>query len=87
MALHTQQVFSSITLNHYAKLTEKARANGIAMNGNSGSASKYGVELEWIYEPEAQQLTVKCLRTPLFVPAAAVYSQLREMVEQSRAEA
>jgi hypothetical protein len=87
MTQHTQQVFSGITLNHYAKLTEKARANGIAMNGNSGSASKYGVELEWNYEPEAQQLTVKCLRTPVFVSVATVYSQLREMVEQSKAEA
>lgn len=87
MAQHTQQVFSGITPHHYAQLTEKARANGIAMNGNNGSASKYGVELEWNYEPEAQQLTVKCLRTPLFVPAATVYSQLREMVEQSKASA
>jgi hypothetical protein len=40
MAQHPPQVFSGITPDQYAQLTEEARANGIAMSGNNGSASK-----------------------------------------------
>jgi len=85
MAQHLPQIFSGITSDQYAQLTEKAQANGIAMTGNSGSASKYGVELEWSYVPEAQQLRVHCVRTPIFVSAATVYGKLQALVEESRA--
>jgi hypothetical protein len=85
MAQHLPQIFSGITPDQYAQLTQKAQSNGIAMTGNSGSASKYGVELEWSYVPEAQQLTVHCVRTPIFVSAATVYGKLQALVEESRA--
>ena len=55
------------------------------MSGNSGCASKYGVEVSWNYSPETQQLTMECLRTPVFVSAASVYEKLRELVRNSPA--
>jgi hypothetical protein len=79
------QVFSGITPEMYGQLLEKARASGIEMIGNSGTASKYGVEMSWNYSPEAQQLTVQCLRTPIFVSAASVYGKLRELVKNNAA--
>jgi hypothetical protein len=87
MAVHPPQVFSGITPAQYELLTEKARKNGIAMSGNSGSASKYGIELEWNYLPDAQQLTVQCLRTPVFVSAATVDGKLQALVRETLAQA
>jgi Fe2+ or Zn2+ uptake regulation protein len=83
MAQNPPKTFSGITPEQYAKLTEKARANGIDMSGNRGTASKYGVEMQWDYSPEAQQLTLQCLRTPMFISAATVYGKLQALVEQS----
>jgi hypothetical protein len=80
------QVFSDIAPEQYAKLVEKARASGIDLGGNSGTASQYGVEVAWNYSPEAQQLTLQCLKTPFFVSAADVHAKLAALVEQSRTQ-
>jgi len=83
MAQHTSQVFSGITPEQYAQLIVKAKAAGLNLTGNSGTASKFGVERQWNYSPETQQLTVQCLRVPMFVSAATVYGKLQALVEQS----
>jgi hypothetical protein len=86
MAQNPPKVFSGITPEQYAQLTDRARAAGINMTGNSGTASKYGVEMRWDYSPELQQLTIECLRTPMFVSAATVYAKLQALVEQGAAK-
>ena len=58
MAAATPQVFSGITPAKYAALMEKANAAGISMSGNSGRATKMGVEIEWCYSPERQELVL-----------------------------
>lgn len=85
MSDHDPQVFSGITPAHYAQLTQKARAAGIDLAGNSGTASKFGVEVAYNYAPETQQLTLHCLKAPFFVSAADVEAKLRSLVEQSLA--
>lgn len=75
------QIFSSITPGHYTKLVEKANAAGIDLSGNTGKASKFGVEVAWNYAPETQQLTLQCLKTPFFVKTEEVNSKLRELVQ------
>ena len=72
MAPSAPQTYKGITLDQYAKLTEKAKGAGIEMQGNSGSASKFGVEVEWRYAPETRELTLQCMKTPFFVNAADV---------------
>jgi hypothetical protein len=79
------QVFSGITPDHYAQLTQKARDAGIELAGNSGTASKFGVEVAYTYTPESQQLTLHCLKTPFFVSLADVEAKLQALVEQSLA--
>lgn len=83
MATGTPQVFSGITPAQYAKLTERARAAGVAMNGNSGRASRMGVEVEWNYSEEKQELVFTCLKTPFFVAAEDFNSKLRELVSET----
>jgi hypothetical protein len=77
------QTFSGITPDQFAQLIVKAKASGLDLNGNSGTASKFGVEVQWNYSPESQQLTVQCLRTPMFVSAATVYGKLQALIAQS----
>ena len=76
-------VFNGISPRQFAQLAAKAAASGMAIAGNSGSASRLGVEVAWNYAPEAQQLTLQCLKTPFFVSAADVESRLRSLVEQT----
>ncbi len=85
MAPSAPQTYKGITPDQYAKLAEKARGAGIEMQGNSGSASKFGVEVEWKYVPETQELTLQCLKAPIFLKAADVDAKLREMVRQTLA--
>jgi hypothetical protein len=85
MAQGAAQVFSGITPQAYAKLTEKARASGIELAGNSGTASKFGVQVAWNYVPETQQLTFQCLKTPFFISADDVHLKLQTLVQQTLA--
>jgi hypothetical protein len=82
MAGHTPQLFTGITPSQFAKLTQQARAAGIEMNGNSGRASKMGVEVEWNYSEEKQELVLTCLKAPLFVSADQVNTKLRSLVNE-----
>jgi hypothetical protein len=82
MTSHAPQVFTGVTPQQYAKLTTEARAAGIEMNGNTGRASKMGVEVEWNYSEEKQELVLTCLQTPFFVSADQVNQKLRTLVNQ-----
>jgi hypothetical protein len=77
------QVFSGITPEQFAILTAKAHAAGIDLNGNSGAASKYGVEIAWNYAPETQQLTLHCLHAPFFVKPEDVNAKIQALVKES----
>ena len=83
MAQSSPQIFTRITPAQYANLTQKARSAGIEMNGNSGRASKMGVEVEWHYSPDRQELTLTCLHTPFFMSAGDVNAKLHTLVSDS----
>lgn len=83
MAASTPQIFSGITPAQFATLTEKARAAGVAMNGNNGRASRMGIEVEWNYSEQRQELTLACLHTPFFASPHDVNEKLRELVNES----
>ena len=85
MSQNTPQVFKNITPEHFARLQEKARGAGIALDGNTGQASKFGVEVAWNYVPESQELTLHCLETPFFVKPEDVAARLDALVRQSQA--
>jgi hypothetical protein len=77
------QVFSGITPEQYAKLAAKAQAAGIDLSGDSGTASKFGVEMAWNYSPSTQELTLHCLRTPFFVKAEDVNEKIAALVKEA----
>ena len=83
MGQNSALVFSGITAEQFSILTGKAQAAGIAMQGNSGSATKYGVEVAWNYLPETLQLSLQCLKTPIFVKPADVHAKIQQLVKES----
>jgi hypothetical protein len=85
MAAGTPQVFKGITPEQYAQLTEKARSAGIELSGNSGTASKFGVEVTWNYAPETQELTLQTLKAPFFMSVADVDAKIQSLVQSSLA--
>ena len=82
MTASAPQTFHGVTPERYARLVEKASAAGIPMDGNAGSAAKFGVEVAWNYSPETQELTIHCLRTPFFLNAGDVEAKIRSLVQQ-----
>ena len=79
------QIFQGITPEQYAPLAAKAREAGIDLTENSGTTSKYGVEIAWNYTPENCELSVQCLKAPFFMSAADVNAKIRSLVESAKA--
>ena len=77
------QIFENISPAQFALLQQKAGAAGIPISGNSGSASKMGVEVAWDYTPGTGQLSLHCLKTPFFISANDVNQKIRDLVTQT----
>jgi hypothetical protein len=83
MAKSEPQIFSGITPENYATLIQKAQSAGLNLTGNSGKATKFGVELSWSYSPERLELTIQCLGTPLFVKPEQVNAKIQALMKQA----
>lgn len=83
MAENKSQIFSGITPAQFAVLVEKVKTAGMEISGNSGRASKMGVEVAWNYSPDTQQLELTCLHAPFFLSVEDVNARLRNAVNQA----
>ena len=83
MAGYTPQVFSKVSPEQYARLMSKANAAGIPMGDNTGRANRMGVEIEWNYSPEKQELVLTCLHAPFFLGAEGVNAKLQTLVTEA----
>jgi hypothetical protein len=85
MAPSAPLVFKGVTPDQFARLVEKAKGAGIDISGNTGSASKFGLEIAWNYAPSSQELTLQCLKTPFFMSTSDVDTKIHALVQQSLA--
>lgn len=83
MAPSAPHVFHGVTPERFARLVKEAHSAGIDLEGNSGTASKFGIEIAWNYTPENQELTLQCLKTPFFMSMADVDAKIRTLVEET----
>jgi len=83
MSTTAPQIFENITPTQFALLQQKAASAGIPLNGNSGSASKMGVEVEWNYSPETLQLTLNCLKAPFFLSVSEINEKMHNLVTEA----
>ena len=77
------QLFHNISPAQFAVLQQKASSAGIPISGNSGSASKMGVEVAWNYSPDSQQLSLQCLKAPFFISADDVNKKIHALVTET----
>ena len=85
MGQSAPHTFKGVTPEQYARLIDKAKGAGIDLTGDSGTASKFGVEVSWDYSPGTQELTLQCLKAPFFMKAADVDAKIQDLVKQSLA--
>jgi hypothetical protein len=83
LGISAPQTFKGVTPERYEILANRARMAGIPLNGNSGSAALFGIEVCWNYSLETQELIIQCLRTPFFMKQGEVDDKIRNLVEQS----
>jgi hypothetical protein len=76
-----EQNFTGFTLERFDCLLEKAQAAGVDITGNSGTASRDGIEITWNFDPIAQTLTIQCIAAPLLVPCGVINSKIRALVD------
>jgi hypothetical protein len=77
------QTFSGITPARFQCLTQKAQAaTGIKITGNSGEASKDGVEIRWLYDPAGQTLELQCTKAPapIFISCGIINGKIHDLV-------
>ena len=86
MAKSDPQVFLNIAPEQYTRLIDQARAAGIDLRGNTGTVTKFGVEVSWNYSPEKRALVLQCLRTPFFVKPDDVNAKLQSLVKDALAK-
>lgn len=73
-------VLQGITGERYALLLATAKAQGLELEGESGSTSYQGMSFRWRYEAEAGLLTIQCTEKPIFVPCGMIEGRIRGLV-------
>ena len=81
-----KQTFSSITQQQFDCIASKARSNGLAISGNSGTASKSGFEVIWNFDPANQVLEIQALKEPFYVSCSKINSTIHEIVDECVAQ-
>jgi hypothetical protein len=78
--MNAPQVFT-INPTQYAALVAKAQAAGIPIVGDSGQASKFGVQVQWHYIDPT--LTIQVTNTPFFISPESVESDISTLVTET----
>jgi len=72
--------FSGITAQTYQELLVKAQAQGLELNGPSGSTEYQGMEFTWSYDEAAESLTIQCTNKPMLIPCGMIESRIRGVI-------
>ena len=75
------QTFTQIEPAQFDCLKKKAAAAGIAINGDSGLATRDGITIRWDYDRAEKKLEVQCTDAPFWVSCNAVSSQMADLIE------
>ena len=75
------QLFDNVTQPQFDCLSQKAKAAGIDIVGNTGTACKDGITMEWAFDPAAATLSIQCTSSPIFPPCSVINSKIHSLVE------
>ncbi len=75
------QSFANVAPEQFAVLQKKAQASGIPLNGNSGTASSFGGQFEWHYDPATRALTITVTQPPFLMNCESVNARIGALVQ------
>jgi hypothetical protein len=81
MSACPSQTFPNVTPEHFATIEKKAQGAGVPIQGNAGTASSFGGEFTWTYDPAASQLTITVTQTPFLMNCESVNGRIKSLVE------
>jgi hypothetical protein len=77
-------IYSNIDAARLAAIESRAQSElGIAINGTEGTATKNGITISWVYDPDDQTLTVGDTAKPWYVPESKIDEELTALVEST----
>jgi len=75
-------IYENINPQRLAAIEARAQQElGISISGNEGTATKNGITISWVYDPQDQTLTVGDTRKPWFVPESRIDEELTALVD------
>ena len=75
-------IYENINPQRLAAIEARAQQKlGISISGNEGTATKNGITISWVYDPQDQTLTVGDTRKPWFVPESRIDEELTALVD------
>ena len=75
-------IYDNITPQRLATIEARAQQElGISISGIEGKATKSGITISWVYDPQDQTLTVGDTRKPWYVPESKIDEELTELVK------
>ena len=75
------QVFSNFAADRFARLTAKAAAEGVSINGPAGTFTHTGVTVTWAYDAAAQSLTIQCVKAPFFPGCGSINASIHNLID------
>ena len=79
-------VYNDITTEHFSNIEKAAQGMGLSVVANSGQTKKDGVEVSWIYDPDAQALTITLLQSPFYLPVGLLEDHFNKLVSETKPE-
>lgn len=75
-------IYENITPQRLAAIEARAQHElGICISGNEGTATKNGITIGWVYDPQDQTLTVGDTSKPWYVPESKIDEELTALVD------
>jgi hypothetical protein len=72
--------FSEVSEEQYQALLLTAQAQGLDLQGISGSTAYQGLEFTWLYDAPARTLTIQCTHKPIFIPCSMIEQRIRALI-------
>lgn len=73
--------YNNVTPAAWQCAVQAAKAYGVNITSNSGSATVSGFTIQWNYNPSNSTATVQCTDSPFWAPCSVINSKLNDAVE------
>jgi hypothetical protein len=75
------QLFSNFSPDRFARLTANAAADGLSIDGPTGTFTHTGVTVNWTYDATSESLTIQCIKAPFFPGCGSINSSIHNLID------